>query len=1530
MTDEEIDAEIAAITEDEARVSEAEAAQEEMGYDEETIEELKAQTGTPDRTARREAIIRNQRNRYKSLTERANQAAEAEPVSPEPSTKTPPAKPVKYNTPERKEARREKVKDIATGTTKEQRDAEAAVEQNKANVDAMDVETFIEENYKDAPEKEKEGIREVWKRLRDRTPLKITGNILEFASRVEKKFGVKIDFVESLDGERSGEITGNRIKVARDATTGDVVRSVILHELTHKAEGGGKLYDRLSKMILDMKYGGDQDAMNEDIKQKVADYSAYYKAQNRTDEFTDAEAKQEIVADYMGEIVNGNEAMIERLVRDDKTLAQKIRNIIHDVIDKFTGVKDPQIDQMKKAVRMLDKAIRKADKGGANDEVKYSKAGENNAEISHIKDQIRERQDELNKMSVVASVSAPDFSQMNAKSRKAWVLDGLRDTGYRVDRNGFGVIEFGEKQIDTSLEYTNTPAEVAAFLAVPRILKRGIEINRHDDHKSRGFSTVTFAGPVEINGKKGNMAVVVKRLGRNLYKTHRILMPDGSVFAYETKKAEPTPAGGATIGPHAQRISSADSIISENVAEINRNIEKPEAKYSLPSQNALEAQILAWQKAHQAEIDAAAENDGVSQFATQTIQNAKHVPEQVKKLFSENRYLNGYKKDTNADQIDRAMNNIDQNGYDAEVSRLLDADYFSAEDTVEAGAIAISAFEEEDVATGLEMALKYRVIGSEQAQSFQSRKLFSEMSPTHVAMRVGGDVEAQLQKVMNGQPNLAEKVNKRAEKKAKELEGLDMTDKLKEINKQSSFTVSDMLDAHDRKYGVPTNESQRKAIKQYGLGKIERPGIHYNRATQEQRMLEFILATPDLTANTGNGITGLQRLEWMREGKPVVTSVDVRYITERIKEYCKLSPYDKGTRAGDIALGRAFEAFRNCSPATFKEKHKAYRYLNMLTTLTSPGKNVIGNTGQNAVNAAVDETAVLFVDWLTGKVTKKREHAHVPVQERINSFLEFRDEIANTFRDYFIDKVDTSPAEQGEISLEKTKRGRTFGGSPIGEALNGIQNVEGFLMSFGDRTFYKQAYFNSLAEQKALADRNGVELDWNEAVEQAKADADYATFNESNGIRKVIQAIRGWNPVAEFIVNYTLPFIGIPTNMLKRGFIEYTPVGVIPALAKMASDAKAGRRFDQRAFVEAMARSGIAGSILVGLGFKLAASGFYSAGTSEEDDEKLYNLRAAMGEQYSPFVRVGDEYVNLNIIAPLIYPITIGATIYDLMKNKDATLLEGIGGASVAMLNQLYDASFMSAVGDIVSGIRDSDLLTSGVKAISQSVLSQNLPLSGLMNQIADWHDPYQRDTKDENTLEGVLKEAVKKTISRIPVLREKLLNPKYDITGSPARSRDGVYDNFINPLSTTKANDDPVLKELMRLNEATDSSSHIPTFMIKKSGKVQILADIADDWNVNMDRSAGEHKLTLTADERSRYNQMYSKFAFDGTGDTYYETVGKNVEGSFTGIRDYMNSWEYQNATDGERAKEISNILAMAKRLTQSQIVIEKGYRMY
>ena len=72
-------------------------------------------------------------------------------------------------------------------------------------------------------------------------------------------------------------------------------------------------------------------------------------------------------------------------------------------------------------------------------------------------------------------------------------------------------------------------------MAVYHVLKRGIQIGEHGNHKLREKHTVTFAAPVELNGTRGNMAVVVNMRNKKYY-VHRIIMPDGSAFKFSKNK----------------------------------------------------------------------------------------------------------------------------------------------------------------------------------------------------------------------------------------------------------------------------------------------------------------------------------------------------------------------------------------------------------------------------------------------------------------------------------------------------------------------------------------------------------------------------------------------------------------------------------------------------------------------------------------------------------------------------------------------------------------------------------------------------------------------------------------------------------------------------------------------------------------------------------------------------------------------------------------------------------------------------------
>lgn len=199
------------------------------------------------------------------------------------------------------------------------------------------------------------------------------------------------------------------------------------------------------------------------------------------------------------------------------------------------------------------------------------------SEQDSVKTQLREHQGELNSMKAVATIRDNGWRGMSTGAFRKKIVNSLKKTGYRVDNPDIGVIDFDEKMLNRSLNYIQTDAEAAAYQALPMVLKRGIEISGHGNHKGRDYETLTIAAPVELNGKRGNMAAVVMKTKGNRYKVHRILTPEGTAFALpEMTNAEPTTVGTVTsgsqsLGGSAPAISSA----SENsIRSSSKNVNK--------------------------------------------------------------------------------------------------------------------------------------------------------------------------------------------------------------------------------------------------------------------------------------------------------------------------------------------------------------------------------------------------------------------------------------------------------------------------------------------------------------------------------------------------------------------------------------------------------------------------------------------------------------------------------------------------------------------------------------------------------------------------------------------------------------------------------------------------------------------------------------------------------------------------------------------------------------------------------------------
>ena len=96
--------------------------------------------------------------------------------------------------------------------------------------------------------------------------------------------------------------------------------------------------------------------------------------------------------------------------------------------------------------------------------------------------------------------------------------------------------------------------------------------------------TVTFVAPVELNGTRGNVAVVINRKGSHYY-AHRIVLPDGTTFKFsqEIKKenaAQELPRGVTVSG------SLADATSAASINSIRREGQKSQEVFTFAQRNA--------------------------------------------------------------------------------------------------------------------------------------------------------------------------------------------------------------------------------------------------------------------------------------------------------------------------------------------------------------------------------------------------------------------------------------------------------------------------------------------------------------------------------------------------------------------------------------------------------------------------------------------------------------------------------------------------------------------------------------------------------------------------------------------------------------------------------------------------------------------------------------------------------------------------------------------------------------------------------
>ena len=412
------------------------------------------------------------------------------------------------------------------------------------------------------------------------------------------------------------------------------VQFLLKHELTHYV--GNKIdklkYADFQNMVFDSEAFKDWMqskgfASMTELKKDVFD--RYSEVKN----FNETKAFDEMLADFVGDWLFGGENEISQKFIDmlkpeqKKTFMEVIRDIIEHLKQKFKGnvTVETEIAKLEdRFVKLYNEAARmdKKENNNLQDEFAIFNHRGNLIDVdwdsdnfSSLSEQLKRHLDKVNSMQPVAEVH---YEVATGKELYNKTIEAFKKIGYKVDVQNFGIINIDEKEIDLAVNsYINNNAEAAALSVIPKVLKRGKIISGHQNHKNRNYPTITFAAPVKLNGKVGNVVVAVKVTGKTRYNAHRVLMPDGTEFVLDKEKDIEPQSARVTNQKEGQR-SANDSMsinrLSQNTSTVKSNISDDTDSYSIPSDtDYLKAVESGDMETAQRMVDEVARNNGYTE-----------------------------------------------------------------------------------------------------------------------------------------------------------------------------------------------------------------------------------------------------------------------------------------------------------------------------------------------------------------------------------------------------------------------------------------------------------------------------------------------------------------------------------------------------------------------------------------------------------------------------------------------------------------------------------------------------------------------------------------------------------------------------------------------------------------------------------------------------------------------------------------------------------------------------------------------------
>jgi len=283
----------------------------------------------------------------------------------------------------------------------------------------------------------------------------------------------------------------------------------------------------------------------------------------------------------------------------------------------------------------------------------------------------------------------------------------------------------------------------------------------------------------------------------------------------------------------------------------------------------------------------------------------------------------------------------------------------------------------------------------------------------------------------------------------------------------------------------------------------------------------------------------------------------------------------------------------------------------------------------------------------------------------------------------------------------------------------------------------------------------------------------YVTFQRPLGPvgQSVTKITNDW-PLAKLI----LPFVRTPTNILKFA-IERSPGA--PLLKEWRADIAAGGARRDLAIAKATVGSAI-GALIT----EWASKGIITGGGPA--DESAKRLEAADGWQpYS--IKLGDKYYSYKRLDPFAITFGVAADMADLQSHMTEKQREDTASLLVASIMQsLSSRTWLSGLSDLTAVMNDPARYADAW----YSRMAGSIVVPAVVAQTARTFDPTIREAKGP----------LERIESRIPGLSTNL-QPMRDVFGRPIESEGGLGPNWMTPIYTSTAKNDPTIKGLLNVD---------------------------------------------------------------------------------------------------------------------------------